>query len=127
MLPRSWILGATACRGRACVSDDLVGEVGLRCWLCELIELFLRFGDRVVEAETLPCGKDDGGGGTGGTPCPMLSDVVLCDFSEALSGMTIVFGREVSDANVPVTARFMFCIELAARGFLNFGGPYHQP
>ena len=82
-----------------------------------------RVGDRVVEAETRPCGKDDGGGGTGGGLCPRLSDVVLWDFSEALSGMTIVFGREVSDANVPVTARFMFCIELAARGFLNFGGP----
>lgn len=105
-----------------------MGEVGLIAWLCELIELFFRFGDRVVddravEAETRPCGKEDGGGGTGGTPCPRLSDVVLCDFSEALSGMTTVFGREVSDANVPVTARFMFCIELAARGFLNFGGP----
>lgn len=124
MLPRSWIFGATACRGRACASDDLVGVVGLRVWLSALIELFFRFGDRAVELDTRACGNDDGGaGGMGGAPCPRLSDVVLWDLSEALSGMTIVFGRDVSDANVPVTARFMFCIEVAARGFLNRGGP----
>lgn len=99
--------------------------VGLKVWLCALIELFCRIGaDGVVEPETLACGKADGGGtGTGGAPCPRLNDVVLRDLSEALSCMTIVFGRDVSDANVPVTARFMFCIDVAARGFLNRGGP----